>query len=103
MNRVLGDHIVHFTVVESEFFGDIEGCVTVEILRTDGGWCVSASPTRSLTQRGLSLWVDENGTRRVFASALSAMAAVQEERPNTPLRWHKKICLKPPLSQQTSY
>lgn len=97
--NVLGDHIVHFTVVESEIFGDHEGCVTVEILRGDDGWCVSASPTRSLHQRGLSLWVDERGYRRTYPSAQAAMRAVQQERPDTPLSWHKKICLQPPLSR----
>lgn len=90
--------IVYYTVLESEGLGDMERCATVEVAPDVSGWTVSVSPTRAWGQRGMSLWVDDRGERRVYKTAHDAMAAVQKERPGVLLRWGQKMRLTPPVA-----
>ncbi len=87
--------IIFFTVVGHVSFGDMDGCATVEVARGRGGWYVTAGPTRALSRRGESVWVDEHGRRRLYRSAVHAMAAVERERPRESLHWCRKMRLKP--------
>lgn len=89
--------LVFFTVIGKASFGDMDGCATVEVAKGRGGWSVAAGPTRPIHRRQTAVWVDEQGRRRLFRTALHAMAAVERERPDETLRWGQKMRIKTPL------
>ncbi|HNC73380.1 MAG TPA: hypothetical protein PK362_00640 [Elusimicrobiota bacterium] len=99
MNRSLERQIVFFTVVGKVSFGDLDGCATVEVLRGRGGRQVAAGPTRSPGRRETAVWVDDGGRRRLFRTAVHAMAAVERERPGESLHWCRKVRLQPSLGR----